>query len=435
MRTVAPRRLAAVDYRGEVSWLLGDDGFAFESVESEVLIFMCKDYTLRHTLVIVLVLGSFAGIYGGDRQIDERLSAVQLQQDLDFLFEQLEDVHPNVCAYISEERYAMIQAYLRNVCNQPLTLGQLYRQLKFALDHLEEGHITVSRPLADTPSEQEKAYQAQLKGLRAIRGVSQNSYKLLEDPSACFLRYNSCGTPHELSQYDEFFGRMFDEIRDKNVQDLIIDLRRNGGGFSGTSDLLIRYFANEPFRQYENLAKRLTPQVISFYEAVGIDYMQYLHRAYDTRPLAVDSSGMPTEAEFTVQARFVDPVEEPLRYRGRVWVLIGRNTYSSAMLFASTVQHYGLATLIGEETLAFYRRHYGDVVFISLPQSKLALQVSTALFTAHTASSVGKKKGSGIVPDHAVRQEGSDTDNAVDTVEAFVLSMIERAQRKSGRGH
>jgi hypothetical protein len=394
---------------------------------------MWEDVTLKLTLATVLVLGSFSCAYGSDTQIDVKLSAVQLQQDLDFLFEQLEDVHPNVCAYIPKERYAMIQAYLRNMCNQPLTLRQFYTQLKFALDHLEEGHTTVSRPLADTPSEQEKAYQAQLKGLRAIRGVSQNSYKLLEDPSVCVLRYNSCGLPHELSQYEEFFGRMFDEIRDNSVQDLVIDLRKNGGGFSGTSDLLIRYFAKEPFRQYENLAKRLTPQAISFYEAIGIDYMEYLRKGHDTRSLTLDPNGMPMQTEFTVRARYVDPVAGTLRSRGRVWLLIGRGTYSSAMLCASTVQHYGLATLIGEETLAFYRRHYGDVVFISLPHSKLAVNVSTAVFITYAASSVDKRKGGGIVPDYEVTQTRSDTENKIDTVEVFVLNMIEERQQKSGR--
>ncbi len=153
--------------------------------------------------------------------------------------------------------------------------------------------------------------------------------------------------------------------------------------------------------------------------------MSYLNEAYDTSSLTLDPNGVPTQMDFTVEAKLTDPVEEPLRFAGRVYVLIGRGTYSSAMLFASTVQHYGLATLIGEETLLFCqgRQHYGDVVFISLPHSQLTIQISTAIFTAMLAD---KKGRTGIVPDSKVAQKRRDTNNKIDTVETFALNMLEK---------
>ena len=74
---------------------------------------MCKYRTLQYMLVVVLILGSFSRIYGSDTQTHVKLSAIQLNQDLDFLFQQLENVHPNVCEYITEERFAKIQKYLQ----------------------------------------------------------------------------------------------------------------------------------------------------------------------------------------------------------------------------------------------------------------------------------------------------------------------------------
>ncbi len=222
---------------------------------------------------------------------------------------------------------------------------------------------------------------------------------------------------------------MFTEIRNNNIQDLIIDVRKNGGGFSGTNNLLIRYFARAPFRQYEKMVKRLTPQAMTFYNSVGIDYMSHLNEAYDTSSLTLDPNGVPTQTEFTIEAKFIDPVEEPFRFAGRVYVLIGPGTYSSAMLFAATVQHYGLATLIGEETLPFCegRQHYGDVVVISLPHSQLTIQISTAIFTAMLAD---KKGSTRIVPDYKVAQKRRDTNNRIDTVEMFALNMLEKRSQK-----
>jgi len=383
----------------------------------------------RHRLVLIVVLGLCPCARSGDIQTTVTLSPVQLREDIDFLFLQLESVHPNVRANISEERYAKIQKWLREQCGRPLTLREFYQKAATAVDNLEEGHTQVHAPRGKTPDEQKKSFSAQLNEMLAAKNANQNSYELPPNRKACILRYNSCGLPRERPQYEALFAEMFAQIRKNNIQGLIIDLRRNGGGFSGTGDLLIRYFARAPFRQYAKVAKRLTPQAIAFYKSIGIDFMSLLNEGYDTSSLTLDPNGLPTQRDFTVEARFVDPVEESSRFAGPVFVLVGRGTYSSAMLFASTVQHYGLATLIGEETQSFVqgRQHYGDVVFLSLPHSQLTVQISTSIFTVMRAD---KEKGARIVPDYKVAQKSSDTDKKMDTVEMFALDMLEKQLQK-----
>ncbi|MBL7185886.1 MAG: hypothetical protein ISS70_06150 [Phycisphaerae bacterium] len=382
---------------------------------------MCQYRLIHSMLVCMLILCSVSCVSSRDTETIVELTVEQLKLDNNYLFRQIENVHPDIRAYIDEERYTKIQEYVRKQCIQPLTLQQFHNTVKIALDHLEEGHTFVHSPLGSTPSEQRESAQTQLNQLLAADTLSQNSYKLLENPKTCIFRYNHCGLPREISKYDQCISKMFAEIRKNNVQDLIIDVRNNGGGFSGTNDLLIRYFADKPFRQYEKVFKRLTPQASAFYNTIGMEYMPYLHKAYDTTSLTLDPNGMPIQKDFTVQARFVSPVKKPLRFSGRVSVLIGRGTYSSAMLFASTVQHYKFATLIGEETLRFDRQHYGDVVFISLPHSQLTIQVSTAIFTTMRSDS---KSGTGIIPDYKVAQKKSDTKKKVDTVDAYVLNLV-----------
>jgi hypothetical protein len=171
------------------------------------------------------------------------LSPVQLKEDIDFLFLQLESIHPDVCANISRERYAKIQRSLHDQCGRPVTLPEFYKKAATAVDNLGEGHTLVQAPVGKTPEEQKKATQAELKEMLAAGGANQNSYELLPARKVCILRYRSCGLPRERPQYEALFAEMFAQMRKNEIQGLLIDLRRNGGGFSGTNDSLIRYFA------------------------------------------------------------------------------------------------------------------------------------------------------------------------------------------------
>jgi hypothetical protein len=382
-----------------------------------------------HGIVLVFVLGARGVIYGGNTQTPVKLSPEQLRQDTDFLFRQLEEVHPNIRANISEERYAKIRNYVREQCGQPLTLQEFYEKMSVAIDHLGDGHTFVHPPLGSAPKEQKESAKAQFDQFLAADGVAQCSYELLQGSKVCILRYNYCGLPRELPQYQAFFAKMFAEMRNSGIRALIIDVRKNGGGFSGTNDLLLRYLARAPFRQYEKMAKRLTPQAMAFYRSFGVDYPSYLRTAYDTSCLAFDSNGVPTEKDFTVEAKFVKPVEERLRFDGPVYVLIGRGTYSSAMLFASTIRYYKRATLIGEETLIFCRarQHYGDVVFFSLPNSQLTVQTSTAIYTV---TATDDNSATRIVPDYQVAPKPDVTGNEGDAVERFALSLLEEQLSK-----
>jgi hypothetical protein len=380
-------------------------------------------------LVLIVVLGFCSYVRGGDMQAAATLSPVQLREDVDFLFLQLETVHPNIGVNISKARYAKIQKWLREQCGRPLTLQEFYRKAAAVVDSLEEGHTMVHAPLGKTPEEQKRSLRAQLDEMMAVPGTNPNSYELLPSRKACILRYDSCGLPRDRAQYEALFAKMFAEIRQNKIQGLLIDLRRNGGGFSGNSDLLLRYLARTPFRQYEKVSKRWTPQAMAFYDAVGLDYMSYLKESYDTSFLTLDPNGRPVQRDFTVEAKLTDPVAKPLRFTGPMYVLIGRRTYSSAALFASTVRHYGLATLVGEPTLPFVRgkQHYGEPIFVSLPQSQLTVQISTAVFTIMRGD---EETSTRIVPDYAAAQKQSDTDKKIDTVEMFALDLLEKQLAK-----
>lgn len=73
------------------------------------------------------------------------------------------------------------------------------------------------------------------------------------------------------------------------------------------------------------------------------------------------------------------PAPNPLRYTGKVFVLIGPNTFSSANMTANAIQDYHLATLVGEPT-GEPANDYGELVFIKLPNTGLSFATSTKQF-------------------------------------------------------
>lgn len=123
-----------------------------------------------------------------------------------------------------------------------------------------------------------------------------------------------------------FTSRAFQQMRDAKIGTLIIDVRENGGGDDAMwLKGLLPYFADRPFRWASRYTKRVLKDNPAQAEKTG-----------DVLTGAIDTWTSPL------------PDGSSLRFDGKVYVLVGRGTYSSAVLFANTVQDFAFGTLIGE---------------------------------------------------------------------------------------
>jgi C-terminal processing protease CtpA/Prc len=111
-----------------------------------------------------------------------------------------------------------------------------------------------------------------------------------------------------------------------------------------------------------------------------------------------------------------DPGENSLRFEGDIYVLINSGTYSSAVMFATTVKDYSIATLIGEESGGL-ATSYGDIYSFTLPNTRLSVGVSHKRFVRPS----GEDDGRGVIPDHVV--EGDENDDE-DEVMDYTLNLI-----------
>lgn len=147
----------------------------------------------------------------------------------------------------------------------------------------------------------------------------------------------------------EFTRRSFQRMREAGTRSLLIDVRQNGGGDDAMwLKGLLPYIADQPYRWASRYIKRVLR-----------DNPEKHERAGDVLSGSVD----------TWMPAFPD---DPLHFGGDVHVLIGAGTYSSAVLFANTVQDFGFGTLIGVGS-SVRSTQTGGIQRIELPNSGLVL--------------------------------------------------------------
>ena len=150
-------------------------------------------------------------------------------------------------------------------------------------------------------------------------------------------------------QFLAFTRDAFERIKGSGARTLIIDVRANTGGDDDFwMEGILPHIADKPYRHGSGYRKR----VLEKYRDEG------------------ETAGAVVTGEID---GWVQP--EPgnsLRFDGKVYVLIGRSTYSSAILFANVMQDFGFGTLAGAAPTARAEQS-GSVQQSVLPNTGLVL--------------------------------------------------------------
>ena len=82
------------------------------------------------------------------------------------------------------------------------------------------------------------------------------SFRTTEDTPIAVMSFNSCVDTKGMAA---FADSMFNSLKERNIKQLIIDVRINGGGNSRVGDALLKHIAPKPFSQYGQTYVRITP--------------------------------------------------------------------------------------------------------------------------------------------------------------------------------
>tara|TARA_B110000977_G_C11041425_1_gene479031 strand:+ start:304 stop:1893 length:1590 start_codon:yes stop_codon:yes gene_type:complete len=174
---------------------------------------------------------------------------------------------------------------------------------------------------------------------------------------------------------------LFNEIENNTIENLIIDLRYNTGGDERLGKQLIWYLTDNKsingFNDYLNVSDYFKTQIKD-------DYNEYnnLYKKKYNKP--IPNGEINITQEFLNQPYFYDITKEnsPFlldktipKFKGKVYVLIGTNTFSAGQVLATTIADNNLATLVGKPTGNKPTSQTGASGF-KLPNTKKIIMIS-----------------------------------------------------------
>lgn len=187
-----------------------------------------------------------------------------------------------------------------------------------------------------------------------------------------------------LKNFDRFLDSSFSVIKNKDINNLIIDLRGNFGGNPALGDALFQYISKVPFQQNGKFSIKISDR-----------YKEVQKQYYRKKCL------MKNGVFYYSQGKLNRLKRNKLRYTGDVYVLQDYGTYSAASNFTWTFKYFNMGKIIGTETggLAV---SFTDITVFELPYTKIKCGVSYKKAYNYNATD---KDMHGTIPDYYVPSE------------------------------
>lgn len=187
-----------------------------------------------------------------------------------------------------------------------------------------------------------------------------------------------------------FIDSVFTEIKARGSEKMILDLRGNPDGGSAFSNPLIAYLADQPFREASEMRFRTSRHTKAFWQDYDEPGAERLKNEILTRE---DGERWSEEGEFH------PPRNDSLSFRGEVFAIIDRFSFSNAAAVASILQDIDIATLIGEET-SFNPSNCGGVHTFRLPHTQMEVIYPKVCGIRPS----GEISPNGVIPDFQVKE-------------------------------
>lgn len=189
----------------------------------------------------------------------------------------------------------------------------------------------------------------------------------------------------DFKQLEGKLAEIFNQIKQEKIETLVIDVSQNSGGNSRCGDMIINYFYKKPYLDYGCKWRRSDEYLNQMAQWKMQD------EQYQKTPVGGVLSFGPST---TTPARKVKN-----RFKGKVYLVVGPNTFSSAIMFATIVKDNKMATLVGETPTNGHPNHFGEMYGANTPNTGLSLSFGVKEWIRPS----GEKQQNQLIPDQLIR--------------------------------
>ncbi|HEY8388679.1 MAG TPA: S41 family peptidase [Parasegetibacter sp.] len=301
---------------------------------------------------------------------------------------------------------------------------------KYSIRYLsEEGEvrdtvISAYFPLADTMDKKKKLpdgvrVKKKKKLTRKDKLASARDMDIDTSLNLAVIRLNTFSNGFKLKK---FYRQSFRRIAKEGIDNVVIDLRDNGGGNIRNYILLAKYLADSSFR----VADTVTSIVRS------LPYSKHIHsgRLNDIYMIISTRKKKDGQFHFTYfEDRWFKPKKKN-HFGKNIYAVSSGQTFSAAVLFITTLKNQDNFTLVGEETGGTAYGNNGMLIpDLILPKTKV--RISLPLFRMIINPKDGKS-GRGIFPDIEVKPTVESIRSGEDLKIKKVLDLIQSGNNQAG---
>jgi C-terminal processing protease CtpA/Prc len=228
-------------------------------------------------------------------------------------------------------------------------------------------------------------------------------------------------------EFNEKIRACFAQIKKDSIKSLIIDVRDNQGGSEVNGNELLQYITDKPFNMYSLFLRKKSKRYCDRFRE---DYKWWArwfmtirtHTWFDENAKIIFGSYVNTPYGEVDSLAFpiIQPRDNPLRFKGQIFVLMNHYSYSATVGFLGAVKDYQIAPIVGTES-GESPNGFGEAYYFDLPNSRLLCRSSTTFMLRPNRDPT---MISGLLPDYKVVQKQEDTEKGVDTVLRFCINFI-----------
>jgi hypothetical protein len=213
--------------------------------------------------------------------------------------------------------------------------------------------------------------------------------------------------------FRKFIQSTFRTLKDKNITNLIVDLRYNSGGTDGNAAYLAKYFFDKPFRYWEKIevteaiAKEITGMKRLFYKKP-----KYVGNSYRWRTMWMTHEFDYYELQSPAKNNF----------NGKTLLLTNGLCMSSCSDLIAILSDNKKALVLGEESGGGFQGNTSGM--IPTAKIKTGLRVTIPLQKYTNAVDPHKNVGRGTLPDYPITISLDDWVNKKDVVMESALKLI-----------